>query len=369
MTDRDRDEGEKRRASKDVFRSLIEARTAKVRYGRATLTVERSGGALMSPIADALKAHREGELCADEVAWIFIKDRTTEHSPTFIWDQDDLMKLLPRVTEATVEPEIKAQTPAELVGELEAIEKRERKEWKKVRKQMKKALPGISNSLQSQFDPTNQLLDQFRTPALSQAVKAMQGPQIDTFSSLYSGFVKEVELSLRPLSKQVRDAMLPQINLKSLGIDAEAYESFVRAARLDLGKEIALGNQLVSQGDTWQPLFREIANAAREAKAPDVADAVEDSAEEVVEDEADIKGLISTLNELIAEQQRMIKAQEDLAAGQDETNEKLDELQAGSPFSRQLFLGLAINAIWALILYVLAIKGIYLPPPPPEGGK
>jgi hypothetical protein len=369
MAEGDHQDKKKDRAAEDVFRRSLAGQNTKVRYGRASLTVQKSGGVLMTPLADALKAHRASELDAKEVAWIFIKDRAVDHSPTFKWETVELMKLLPRVTGASSEPEMKAQTPADLVTELEAIEKRERKEWKRAREAMKKSVPGISNSLQSQFNLTNQLLDQFRTPALSQAVKAIKGPQIDNFSSLHPSFAKEVELSLRPLSKQIRDAMLPQVNLKSLGIDAEAYQSFVGAARLDLGKQTALGNQFVSQGDTWQPLFREIANAAREANAPDVADAVEDSAEEVVEDKADIEGLISTLNGLIAEQQRVVKAQEDLAAAQDETNEKLDELQAGRGFSRQLFLGLAINAIWALILYVLAIKGIYLPPPPPEGGK
>ena len=368
MADSDRENDKKRRVAKDDLRRLLAGRPAKVRHGRATVTVEKSGGVLMTPVADALKAYRNGELSDEEVAWTFIKDRATEHSPTFSWDRADLTKLLPRVTEVMVEPEIKAKTPADLVVELEAIEKRERKEWERARKQMSKALPGISKSLQSQFNLTNQLLDQVRTPALTQALKAMQGPQMETLSGLHSGFIKQVELSLRPLSKQIQQAVLPQISLKNLGIDPGAYESFVNLTRPDLGKEIGLGTGFVAESQNWRPLFREIADAARDADAPDVADAVEDSADEAVEDETDIEALISTLNGLIAEQQRMIEAQEDLASGQHETNEKLDELQAGNSLSRQLFVGLAINVIWGLILYVLAIKfGIYVPPPPSEG--
>jgi hypothetical protein len=144
----EKDKKETRRVTRELLLRLRDDHRAKVRYGRATLTVERSDGVLMTALSDLLRAHRKGEVSTEEVAWAFIKERVVEHSPTFSWEDIDLLKLLPRVTTVTTEPEVKAKTPEELVPELEALEAKEREQWERARKRMKQVLSGgISQDL------------------------------------------------------------------------------------------------------------------------------------------------------------------------------------------------------------------------------
>src|SRR3954468_12510330 len=96
------DKGDKpKRLTREALLRLRADRKAKVRYGRATLTVERADGVLMTALSDLLAAHRKEKVSAEEVAWAFIKEPVVEHSPTFRWEDIDLLKLLPRVTAVT----------------------------------------------------------------------------------------------------------------------------------------------------------------------------------------------------------------------------------------------------------------------------
>jgi len=68
--------GKKRekRGARKIFERLQAARKAKIRYGRATLTIERSDSVFMTSLTHALRAHREGEMTEEDVAWAFIKE-------------------------------------------------------------------------------------------------------------------------------------------------------------------------------------------------------------------------------------------------------------------------------------------------------
>lgn len=363
-----------KRPAREILLELRANRKAKVRYGRATLTVERTDGVLMSALSDLLSAHRKDEASAEEVAWAFIKERTVEHSPTFRWDGIDLLKLLPRVTAVSREPAIKAKTPEDLIPELEALEAKEREEWERARKRMKQMLSGgVSQDLLKSLNRTNEIARMMR-PAYLDAFKAFRPAHMEALKAIQPGFNEQilaamrplsgrVQRAMQPLSGQIQQAMQPQLEALNFRIDPKIYESFIGLNRVDLSKQLGLSNQVLANNDTWRPLFEQVAEAARGADSPDIAEAVETTAEEAVKEptELDLEGLTKALNGLLEEQKR-------LADTQQATNQKLDEMQLGSSLSRQILIGIAISIIWTLIVVILATKfGIYLPPPPEVG--
>lgn len=107
------------------------ARQEKVRYGRATLTVQCAVSVGLTQTGEALSDYRGQQATAESVAWTFLKSQTVEHSPTFDWKRVDLAILLPRVTAAMRKPRMKARTADALISELEAVEARERETWTK----------------------------------------------------------------------------------------------------------------------------------------------------------------------------------------------------------------------------------------------
>jgi hypothetical protein len=363
----EKDKKETRRVTRELLLRLRDDHRAKVRYGRGTLTVERSDGVLMTALSDLLRAHRKGEVSTEEVAWAFIKERVVEHSPTFSWEDIDLLKLLPRVTAVTTEPEIKAKTPEELVPELEALEAKEREQWERARKRMKQVLSGgISQDLLKSINRTNEIARAMR-PAYLDAFKAFRPAHMEAMKAVQPGLNAQVLAAMRPLSAQIQQAMQPQLKALNFRIDPKIYEGFIGLSRVDLSKQLGLGNQVLAHNEYWRPLFEQVAEAAREADSPDIAEAVEHTADEADEEptELDLEGLTKTLNILLEEQERTTKEQERLASEQQATNQKLDEMQSSGSFPRQILIGIAIAIIWTLIVVILATKfGIYLPPPP-----
>jgi len=370
-----------KRLTREALLQLRADHKAKVRYGRATLTVERTDGVLMTALSDLLSARRKDEVSAEEVALAFIKERVVEHSPTFRWEDIDLLKLLPRVTAVTREPEIKAKTPEELVPELEALEAKESEEWERARKRMKQMLSGgISQDLLKSITRSNEIARAMR-PAYLDAFKAIRPTHMEAMKAIQPGFNEQILAAMRPLSGQIQQAMQPlsaqiqqamQPQLKALNfqIDPKVYEGFVGLSRIDLSKRLGLSNQVLANNEAWRPLFEQVAEAARGADSPDIAEAVESTVEEAAKEpsELDLEGLTKTLDSLLKEQERTTEEQKRLADEQRKTNQKLDELQSASSTSRQIIVGIAINLIWTLILVILATQfGVFLPPPPPTG--
>lgn len=126
----------------------LHALRSKVRYERAVLTVQCWGAVIFTPVADALEGHRQGNANSEDVAWAFVKNRVVEHTASFSWDRANIGKLLPRVAAVTDDPKVKATTPAELVPELEDIEKHELEELEQDRERFRRLgelWPGISD--------------------------------------------------------------------------------------------------------------------------------------------------------------------------------------------------------------------------------
>lgn len=365
-----KDEKKTRRLTREALLQLRADSKAKVRYGRATSTVERTDGVLMTTLSDLLAAYRKGEASAEEVAGAFIKERVVEHSPTFKWEDIDLLKLLPRVTAVTTEPELKAKTPEELVPELEALEAKEREQWERARKRMKQVLSGgISQDLLKSINRTNEIARAMR-PAYLDAFKAFRPAHMEAMKAIQPSLNEQVLAAIRPLSAQIQQAMQPQLKALNFRIDPKVYEGFIGLSRVDLSKQLGLSNQILANNEAWRPLFEQVAEAARGADSPDIAEAVEHTADEAAKEttELDLEGLTKTLNSLLKEQKRTAKEQKRLADEQQKTNQKLDEMQSASSTSRQMIVGIAINIIWTLILVILATKfGIYLPPSPSTG--
>jgi hypothetical protein len=379
----DKENNKSKRLTREALLQLRADRKAKVRYGRATLTVERTDGVLMTSLTELLGAHRKGEASAEDVAWAFIKERVVEHSPTLQWEDIDLLKLLPRVTGVTREPEIKARTPGGLVPELEAIEAKEREQWERARKQMKQMLSGgISQDLLKSINLTNEIaramrpayLDAFKAfrPAHMDAFKAIRPTDMDAMKAIQPGLNEQVRATIQPLSAQIRQAMQPQLKALNFRIDPKVYEGFIGLSRVDLSKQLGLSNQILASNEAWRSLFEQVAEAARGADSPDIAEAVESTVEAAAKKptELDLEGLTATLNSLLKEQERTTKEQERLADEQQEANQKLAEMQSSSAIPRQMIIGIAISIVWTLILLILATQfGIFLPPPPPTTGK
>lgn len=364
-------EGKKpKQLTHEVLLRLRADQKATVRYGRATLTVERSDGVLMTALSDLLRAHQKGEVSAEEVAWAFIKERTIKHSPTFSWEDIDLLKLLPRVTAATREPEIKAKSPEDLVPELEAFEAKERQQWERARKRINQALSGgVSQELLKSINRTSEIARAMR-PAYLDAFKTIRPVHMEAMKAIQPGLHEQMLAAMRPLSAQIQEAMRPQLKAFNFKIDPKVYEGFVGLSRVDLSKQIGLSNQILASNEAWRPLFEQVAEAARGADSPDIAEAVESTVEEATKEatELDLEGLTKTLNSLLEEQERTVKEQKRLVDEQQEVNLKLDELQSSSSLSRQILVGIAVSIIWTLVLLILATQfGIYLPPPPEVG--
>jgi|GEM_PF-2320584 len=352
--------GEGKQDARKIFERLQAARKAKIRYGRATLTIERSDSVLMTPLTQALRAHREGEMTEEDVAWVFVKERVIEHSPTFSWEGVELAKLLPRVVAVTTEPEIKADIPSKLVAELEAIEAREKEEWERARKRMKQAIPGVSQDLLKSINRSNEIARAMR-PAYLDAFKAIRPKQMEALKAIQPGLNEQVMATIRPQLPQIYEAMRPRVKLANFGIDPKTYEAFVGLGRVDLSKQLGLTKQVLARNQDWRSVFQEVAEAARGADSPDIAKAVETTAEEATKDasEVDLSALSDTLTDLLREQER-------LADEQAKTNEKLDEMQASNSVSRQVVIGLSVTVIWTLIQLILAAYfGIYFPPTQP----
>jgi hypothetical protein len=133
-----------KRTIKDVREWLLEARHAKVRYGRATLTISRWGAVLGTPVHKQLLRFEKDEASAEDVAWAFVRERVEGHSPSFDWGKADLGRLIPLITGVASEPEMAAATPEELVDELKELAAHETEIVEKAQERFEKQLGMLS---------------------------------------------------------------------------------------------------------------------------------------------------------------------------------------------------------------------------------
>lgn len=336
------------RLSKDVRRRLREARRTKVRYGRATLTVDRAVSVLGTPIGEALAGYRRQELDADEVAWRFLREQAVSHSPTFDWETVTLAKLLPRVTAVMREPELSARTPEQLVAELEKVEATQVAARKRLSEQLQKyARPFNPDFLKimRRSQPDLRLLNQQNRMLLQQSEviqNAMRPLRIQ------EEFAKRQQSQLEQIGK----ALLPTLNLDAFGLSQERMRQI-------LG--LNLPNNLLLQGiktpfleQDWRPVFERVAEAARQAEVPEVAEAVTATAHEAEKDDSDVD--LDAIREAIEDLTEQFEESNRLDAEKAE-REKADSGSAGNnSFKNQLVIGTALMVIrWMLEAFFIRL--------------
>jgi hypothetical protein len=109
-----------------IFRRLREARQITIRHGRARLTVLRSGELTEGDVEPAISRFERGEIDAETLAWIFVRNRVVKHTPSFNWDDAELALLLDRIVAVTTEPSFVGSSAEEVAATLVAGARKER---------------------------------------------------------------------------------------------------------------------------------------------------------------------------------------------------------------------------------------------------
>src|SRR6476646_332425 len=273
--------------------------TTKVRYGRANLTVEQWVSVHGTPVEQALRGHRQGDASAEDVAWSFVKEQVTHQTPSFNWDEADLERLLHRVIAAATVPKLKAKSDGELVAELEEIGTKEEERWRKLNESIRisilptlpKVRPTISEDLLKMYGqiPKLPIISPGRSDALrtnKQISEAIQGMGLNRN---YDSLLKAARPDLKIM--------------ESVRTDLEAISKMVQPQVPDFGIDLSRFQHLAGfgPGSEWQKLMEQVAEAARVADSPEVADAVEATADETAAEpfEVDLSPLIERVKRLL----------------------------------------------------------------------
>lgn len=334
----------------EIFLRLRNAGRVKVRYGRANLTIQKTGAIRFLPtIAETLKARQRGEIDDQEVAWIFIKSRVTAHTPSFDWNRADLNKLLPLVTGVALEPEIKAKTPEELVPELEEITKQEQASWDKSTRRLHEQITKYRELEWSlAHDPSSHV---------GISLHSQQASLLKTFHPDLTALGKTA-IALSKLNEPVVPSTFPTLprlstgspqamSLAALGLapDPSTLALITSMAQEPLATA-ALG--LHSKGFQGALVSKDWGKAAEEfslataADYPEAAEAVKATVEAAQDPEAsDLELVLARMDQLEA------------------------AIQASNANSgtRLIVYGLASQIIYLIIQMILGRVGVHLPPP------
>jgi hypothetical protein len=108
-----------------IFRRLREARQITIRHGRARLTVFRCGELTEGDLGQSITRFDKGEIDAETLAWIFVRNRIVKHTPSFSWDDAELALLLDRIVAVTTEPSFEGSSVEEVAATLVAGARKE----------------------------------------------------------------------------------------------------------------------------------------------------------------------------------------------------------------------------------------------------
>jgi hypothetical protein len=322
-------------AKKKIVFDLDEHRT-KIRYKRASLTVEQTVRVIITPVEEALAAHRPGAVSAEEVAEAFLREQIVAHSPSFDWEQADLNVLLERVAAAVNDPKLKARTPSELVPELEAVEAKEREKWTELSKGMRQQFAPLAKDLQKK-------MQQAYPPLLTEKMQKMMREQLQTISGSLvdnSALRKAMEGNLVNLHgglSSIPTSLLPTVGLIEPGLDPSLFDE------LRQGILNAQSSQLLTTN--FDQLIEQAIRAARDGDTRELANAVGTDVEQRGEriSDADVKELIDRLSEIA---------------------KALQEQVGGHPFAMAIAASVIASLIVYVIQYVLAVKYGITPTPP-----
>lgn len=172
---------------------MVAPPTTRVRYGRATLTIAQTGGIAMSELNNAVADYESGDLTAELLCERFVRTRVTGHSPSFSWDEVDLVRVLKLVVDASEEPQFKSADVERVADRLVAAAAEERKALQEETRQLREAL-------QANLPKFTGLSGGNRMPWLQDALKGLHeagnmrkklgleriGPQLDAMRGLRS---------------------------------------------------------------------------------------------------------------------------------------------------------------------------------------
>jgi hypothetical protein len=303
----------------------------KIRYGRATLAVGCWASVSGTPAAEALKAFHEGELSDEDVAWAFVRSQVVEHSSSFDFADADLAVLLPRVTKAIHTPDMKAQTPAELIPELDELVEMEGKLWEKT--------TALSRQWAESF--TFKGMDK-----LVGRIKEVQPNFAASFPNITFNYDDWLKTHAAFGSNVTFDPALVQ-RMTGLTSEVDFSELF--------------GNQFVKLQDAldnyeWFTAASEVAAAARMqgfTTVADAADATAKTAETAAPgDPASIDALLEGLQPMLGSIEQAVRESAEADEGKD-----------GNSVLQQLFIALAVGVILLAMQAALARMGIHVDPP------
>jgi hypothetical protein len=125
-----------------------ESARCKRRYGRATLTILRSGGLDeligRSEVAQTIDAFRSGEATSEDVTWAFVRGRVESHSPSFTWKTADLKKVIALVAGCSETPKLTATEPDELATALLRAQEDQREQLSETFKAISRSIAGTA---------------------------------------------------------------------------------------------------------------------------------------------------------------------------------------------------------------------------------
>lgn len=324
----------------DLDKILAESRT-KVRYGRASLTVEKKVFVALTPVEETLGAHREGKASDEDLAWTFVKSQVVSHSPSFKWEDAELGKLLPLITAVATDPKLKATTPQELPPELEAAEKKELKEWAETGKELKKHTSRIAADLAKVMNVTQK-------PVVNEVMRknlvSIKPPKVVVPTATAIGLKKlqDLQFSWAKMGQQI----LPKIPTAGfVGLDPSFTAAVLRGFAAPEMPKPKFGTS------NWDHLVEQFVETAREADSPDVAQAVEAAVETTAAAEkreaSDVDALLEGLQPMFADLERAIK----------ETKK--------NSIARQFLIALGVGFILLVLQGTLARMGLPIVPQAP----
>jgi hypothetical protein len=347
--------------------------TKKVRYGRANLSVSQMVSVHLTPVEQVLRFHRQGKVSPEDVAWAFVKEQVTSHTPSFKWGDANLDKLLPRIISVAKDPKLKARNPNELIPELEAIGEAERERWRKLNERIRKSIAPKLTSDIGKFQALYKAAQPPPMPGLEKVTRELA----KSIRPEYAEMMKAVAPSMKAFDnvrvdwEKISKAILPQLPTKAaLGIDLKAYEGLLSSPVADaIGKELRVLDQ-------WSEIARQVADAANASDSADVAEAVEATAGEATDNpaEVDLTPLFERLDGISKKLEKLDVSQAAIRDQIDQLHEKSDKnqkalekrlakLEKKHSATRALLLTVAGGLILYFIKIILAAQcGIVLPP-------
>ena len=130
------------------FDELRRQRMCRKRYGRATVTISRTGSFGLfvgDQLSRQIQAYRDGKTTPEKVAWAWVRSRVEEHSPSFRWEDAKLERVVRLVADCSESPRIEAASLEGLAQELVAAQDREREQFQRLTKQLSASFTGMRN--------------------------------------------------------------------------------------------------------------------------------------------------------------------------------------------------------------------------------